>query len=203
MALCQLDNDYAVGTCGAVTPACEVCLQDVQDIDYFATDLPHLRGELRIRGPSTFKSYFGNESETSKALDPDGWFHTGDICSVDERGRFRLIDRLKDFRKLSHGEYISPERIEKFTSGITPGSLPITSIVAFIGVDPESFTDLASKVTGDAVDRGNIDSLLKALENRNAVKVAIEVLGKVVKESKSNFYGRVRLVKLMLDPLTL
>lgn len=89
-----------------------------------------------------------------------------------------------------------------FISEIAPGSLPFTSIKAFIAVDPESFTDLASKVTGDAVDRGNIDSLLKALENRNAVKVAIEVLGKVEKESKSNLYGRVGFVKLMLDPLT-
>ena len=75
--------------------------------------------------------------------------------------------------------------------------------MAFIGVDPEPFTDLASKVTGDAVDPGNIDSLLKALENKNAVKVAIEVLGTVWKESKSNLYGRVGLVKLMLDPSTL
>ncbi|EXL69408.1 long-chain acyl-CoA synthetase [Fusarium oxysporum f. sp. conglutinans race 2 54008] len=160
MALCRLDNGYAVDTCGAVTPACEACLQDVRDIDYFSTDLPHLRGELRIRGPPTSKSYFGNEPETSKALDPDGWFHTGDICSVDERGRLRLIDRLKDFCKLSRGGYISPELIENIY-------LRNCSWFAAVYVH-------RGLHRGGAVDPGNIDSLLKALENRNTVKVAIE-----------------------------
>ena len=210
-ALCQLDNDYTFGTCGAVTPACEVCLQDVPDMDYFATDLPHPRGELLIRGHSVFRCYFKNENETSNALDPDGWFHTGDICSVDERGRFRVIDRLKNFLKLSHGEYISPEKIENVY--LSNCSWPAVAyvhgdphqhcLVGLMGVDPGAFADFVSKVTGEAVDPRNFESLLEAMEQRKVVNAALDSLNEVSRKFKFNSYERVRSIKLMLDPFTL
>lgn len=208
--LCQLDKDYQVGTCGAVTPACEVCLQDIPDMDYFATDLPHPRGELLIRGPSIFECYFKNEAETSAAKDPDGWFRTGDVCSVDECGRFRIIDRRKSFLKLSHGEYISPERIENtylancswMASAYVHGDFHQHCLVGLIGVAPNEFADFASETLGEAVDPLNVDSLHMVLANPKVVNRALEALDKVGKKCQFNSYERVRSIKLMLDPFT-
>ena len=209
--LCQLDGDYAVGSCGAVTPACEVCLQDVPDMEYLVTDLPHPRGELLIRGPSIFREYFKNGAETSKALGADGWFHTGDICSVNELGQFRIIDRRKNFLKLSHGEYISPERIENVYLSNCPwlatayvhGDPHQDCLVGLFGVAPDAFTVFASKVIGETIDPANIDSLRGALDNEKVVAAVLDALDKVGRGSKFNSYERVRSVKLMLDPFTL
>ena len=88
IALVQIQGDMSAGNCGAVAPTTELCLMDVPDMEYLSTDKPHPRGELLIRGPTVFKEYYKNEAETKKAMTEDGWFRTGDICSVDETGSF-------------------------------------------------------------------------------------------------------------------
>ena len=120
IALAQLEGDFSAGNCGAVTPCTELCLMDVPDMEYLSTDKPHPRGELLIRGPTVFKQYYKNDAETKKSFTEDGWFRTGDICSIDELGRFRIIDRVKNVLKLAQGEYISPERIENVYLGNLP-----------------------------------------------------------------------------------
>ncbi|KAK5239972.1 medium-chain fatty acid-CoA ligase faa2, partial [Cryomyces antarcticus] len=112
VSLAQLEGDFSSGNCGAVAPSTEACLLDVPDMEYMSTDQPHPRGELLLRGPTRFREYFRNPAETEKAILPDGWFRTGDICSIDGMGRVRVIDRVKNVLKLAQGEYISPERIE-------------------------------------------------------------------------------------------
>jgi acyl-CoA synthetase (AMP-forming)/AMP-acid ligase II len=53
-------------------------------------------GELLVRGYTVMKGYFGEESETAATIDADGWLHTGDIGVMDEEGRVRITDRIKD-----------------------------------------------------------------------------------------------------------
>ena len=95
VAIGQLVQDNTAGSCGGPAMPVEVCLRSVPEMDYTVEDKPHPRGELLIRGPILFREYFREPEMTRAAIDEEGWFATGDICSVDEYGKFSIIDRVK------------------------------------------------------------------------------------------------------------
>lgn len=53
-------------------------------------------GEIVVRGYNVMSGYFENEAETQKAIDSEGWLHTGDVGIMDEQGNIRITDRIKD-----------------------------------------------------------------------------------------------------------
>ncbi|KAJ4369633.1 medium-chain fatty acid-CoA ligase faa2 [Neocucurbitaria cava] len=211
VALVQHEDDFTSGTCGGVTPNAECALLDVPDMEYLSTDKPHPRGELLIRSSTLFKEYLKNEEETKKAIDADGWFHTGDICSVDERGRFKIVDRRKNVLKLAQGEYISPERIENvylancgwLASAYVHGDSHQSFLVAIFGVAPDLFPQFASKVLGEKIAEGDVEKLKEVLSNKKIEKAVLKELDRVGRKSKFNSYERVRSVRLFLDPFTI
>jgi fatty-acyl-CoA synthase len=69
-------------------------------------------GEIVTRGYHVMKEYFDNPAATRAAIDADGWLHTGDLGSVDERGYFRIEGRLKEMI-IRGGENIYPREIEQ------------------------------------------------------------------------------------------
>jgi len=71
-------------------------------------------GDLLVRGPWTAKAYFRSEETT--ALTHDGWFHTGDVCTIDPQGYMTITDRSKDVIK-SGGEWISSIDLENTAAG--------------------------------------------------------------------------------------
>jgi len=66
-------------------------------------------GELWIRGKNMMDCYVGGD-ETG--FDEDGWFHTGDLVSIDEKGMLRITGRIKEIIVLSNGENVSPAELE-------------------------------------------------------------------------------------------
>ena len=68
-------------------------------------------GEILVRGPSVFQSYWNKPEETGDAF-VDGWFKTGDIGKIDEDGFLYVTDRKKDLLKTSGGKFIAPQPIE-------------------------------------------------------------------------------------------
>jgi len=68
--------------------------------------------EILVRGPSVMKGYYNQPEETAKVIDEEGWYHTGDVGSVDEDGHFYVTDRIKDLFKLSNGKYVAPLQVE-------------------------------------------------------------------------------------------
>ena len=95
------------------------------------------RGEIAIKGPQVMAGYWQRPDETAKVMTPDGYFKSGDIGVVDERGYFKVVDRKKDMILVS-GFNVYPNEIEDVVA-MLPGVLEC----AAVGVPDEK--------TGEAV----------------------------------------------------
>ena len=69
-------------------------------------------GELLIRGPNVMKGYYKMPERTAKAIDPEGWFHTGDRGTIDADGYVWVTGRASRTIVLSSGKKIAPEELE-------------------------------------------------------------------------------------------
>ncbi|HEX8747868.1 MAG TPA: long-chain fatty acid--CoA ligase [Pyrinomonadaceae bacterium] len=90
-------EDNQVGSVGLVFPGLEVKIAE--------------DGEIVVRGPNIMRGYYGKPEETAEVL-KDGWFATGDVGRMDERGHLYITDRKKDLFKLSNGKYVAPQLVE-------------------------------------------------------------------------------------------
>lgn len=88
---------------------------------YFGTVGPVVRngtlkfgpdGEILFKGPNVMKGYWNRPDATAEVLEPDGFFHTGDIGELIEGKYLKITDRKKEIFKTSQGKYIAPQRIE-------------------------------------------------------------------------------------------
>lgn len=210
VGMVQYRDDYSTGNLGALMPFLEACLESAPDLEYTVDDKPNPRGELLLRGPILFRGYYKNDEETKKTLDPDGWFHTGDICEIDNLGRFKIIDRKKNVLKLAQGEYISPERIENVYLGSTNlfqmayvhGDPQQSYLVAIFGIDPVPFAAYASKVLQREVSATDLVALKATANDPRVKKAVLKLLDDVGKKAKFNSYEKVRNCYFDIEPFS-
>jgi acyl-CoA synthetase (AMP-forming)/AMP-acid ligase II len=121
------DAETIASTSGCAIPGVEVKCVD-PDGKEVARGEP---GELLVRGYNVMKGYFEDDAETAKAIDAEGWLHTGDIALMDERGYLRITDRIKDMY-IAGGFNCYPAEIENlmFGSGLF-------AQVAIVGIPDE------------------------------------------------------------------
>ncbi|EON24357.1 MULTISPECIES: AMP-dependent synthetase/ligase [Nocardioides] len=160
-------DENRIGTVGRPMPGSEVKIGDGD--------------EVLLRGPHIMDGYHNLPEETAKALDADGWLHTGDKGSLDADGFLTITGRIKELFKTSGGKYIAPPAIESKFKAICPYASQFmvfgaerNYVIALITLDPDamagwaaengqegaSYTDLVrsdavKKMVGDYVDELN------------------------------------------------
>ena len=130
-------NAYRFGTVGWTLPQTQVKIAE--------------DGEILLRGPGIMNGYHDLPDATAEAIEPDGWFHTGDIGELDAEGFLRITDRKKDMFKTSQGKYVAPSAISAQFKGICPFASEIIVYgegkpycVALVSLDADGLKDWAA-----------------------------------------------------------
>lgn len=101
---------------------------------------PGKQGEQWSRGPHAFIGYLGEPELTAKALDADGWYHSGDLATVAEDGSVRIVGRIKDMI-IRGGQNISAREVEDILL-----EHPACQIVSVVGIPDERLGELCCAV---------------------------------------------------------
>ncbi len=95
---CYEDEGWSLGSIGTPIPGWEVKIGE--------------NNEILVRGKMMLQGYFNKPEDTARAIDAEGWFHTGDCGEINEKGQLFMTDRIKDLFKTSNGKYIAPQMLE-------------------------------------------------------------------------------------------
>jgi long-chain acyl-CoA synthetase len=117
-----VNNTQFNGTIGLPLPSTELALLD----DAGNPVPPGQPGEIVVRGPQLMAGYWQRPDETVRAMTADGFFRTGDIGTMDERGYFRIVDRKKDMILVS-GFNVYPNEVEDVLTQL-PGVLECAAV---------------------------------------------------------------------------
>ncbi|MGW0894955.1 acyl-CoA synthetase [Saccharopolyspora sp. NPDC002578] len=156
-----LDREHATGKIGSAgVPS---FFTDVRVVGESGRDVdPREHGEVLVSGPNVMPGYWGLPAETAEVL-RDGWFHSGDVATVDADGYVYIVDRLKDMF-ISGGENVHPAEVENAVHGF-----PGVAACAVIGVPDAKWGEVGRAVVvpapGTTIDPA---ALLEYLRGRLA-----------------------------------
>ena len=103
--ICYSDYaSFAKGSCGRAALH--------QEVRIVSPDPENVPGEILTKGPNVLLGYYKNEDATRAAIDEDGWFHTGDLGTMDAEGNVFIKGRSKNMLLGSNGQNIYPEELE-------------------------------------------------------------------------------------------
>lgn len=175
------DGERRPGTVGRALPG--VGLRIVRD-DGAPCAVDEI-GHVQVRGPGVFAGYWQMPEKTAEEFTADGWFRTGDVGRVDDRGCLTLIGRSKDLI-ISGGFNVYPAEVEGFLN-----ELPGVGESAVIGVPHPDFGEAVVAVVTPRAPPPDPEALIRALKGRIAgFKVPKRVI--VAAELPRNAMGKVQ-----------
>ncbi len=156
--------------------------------------------ELLIKSPGVMMGYWNNHAATAEAIDPDGWFHTGDQARIDEKtGHVYITGRLKDILIMSNGEKIPPTDIENaivmdplydHAMMLGEGEAYLSAVLV---LNSEQWVHIAQEHNLDPFDKNNLQD--KVIHNH-----IVRHLRTVLHDFPG--YAKIRKVILTLEPWT-
>jgi malonyl-CoA/methylmalonyl-CoA synthetase len=176
------DGERRGGTVGFPLPGVSVRVRDDKGHELAAGEI----GGIEVKGPNVFKGYWRMPEKTKEEFTDDGWFKTGDVGKIDERGYVVIVGRSKDLI-ITGGYNVYPAEIEGYLN-----EMPGVAESAVIGVPHADFGEAVVAVVV-AKDGKSLDStsLVSELKSRIAnFKVPKQVF--VVNELPRNAMGKVQ-----------
>ena len=183
--ICYADwHEFAPGSCGRAVKHMEVRID--------SPDPRKIPGEILARGLNVMLGYYKNEEATSDTIDADGWYHTGDLGTMDSEGNVFINGRSKNMLLGANGQNIYPEEIEDKLN-----SLPMVvesivvqrdnKFVALIHPDLDEARNMnfSQKDLEDIMEqnRNTLNQQLPAYEKISEVEIYEEEFAKTPKKS--------------------
>jgi long-chain acyl-CoA synthetase len=145
-------------------------------------------GEVLLKGPHIFRGYRHNPDATAEAIDPDGWFHSGDLGELDDDGFLRITGRKKDILVTAGGKNVAPAVLEDRIRAhhlisqcmVVGDGRPY--IAALITLDPEALPAWAEQHGKQGVSTAELaeDAVLRA-----EIQAAVDEANKAVSRAES------------------
>ena len=160
--ICYADyHDFVPGSCGKAVVHMEVRID--------SSDPENIPGEILARGTNVMLGYYKNEEATRQTIDAEGWYHTGDLGTVDADGNVFIKGRSKDMLLSANGQNIYPEEIEdKLNSmALVSESVVIQKGDKLIGLVHPDYDEVAAMRLGH-------DDVMEVMEqNRQALNAVM------------------------------
>ena len=183
--ICYRDwHTFAPGSCG------RAALHQKVEID--SPDPRRIPGEILTKGPNVMLGYYKNPEATAETIDQNGWYHTGDLGTMDEDGNVYINGRSKNMLLGPNGQNIYPEEIEdKLNSmAMVLESIVVqrdTKLVALVHPDMDEakkmgFTDEDLKNIMEQ-NRNGLNEMIPAYEKITEIEIHEEEFEKTPKKS--------------------
>jgi acyl-CoA synthetase (AMP-forming)/AMP-acid ligase II len=183
------------GSIGPAVPNTECRIVDVATGQDAPAGEP---GELCIRGPQVMKGYLNNPQATARAIDPDGWLHTGDIARAEEDGSLRIVDRLKEMIKYK-GYQIAPAELEALL--LTHPAIADAAVIPLPDEDagqlPKAFIVPSGPITAEEVTRFVAERVAPYKKLR-----AVEIIEEIPKSPSGKILRRVLIERQRTAPVS-
>ena len=175
---------FAIGSCGKAAYH--------MDVEIDSPDPRNIPGEILTRGLNVMLGYFKNPEATAETIDKDGWYHTGDLGTMDDEGNIYINGRSKNMLLGPNGQNIYPEEIEDKLNSMTlvVESIVVqrdTKLVAIVYPDYDEAKNL--NFTEDDIrnvmeqNRNGLNNIIPAYEKISEIEIRKEEFEKTPKRS--------------------
>ena len=175
-------KEFAASSCG--------CPVDDMEVHILSDDPQNIPGEIITRGKNVMLGYYKNEEATQQVIDKDGWYHTGDLGTMDEKQNIFIRGRIKNMLLGAGGQNIYPEEIEDKLNSMPmiAESLVVQDgdkLVAMIYPDQDEVVNFSQEELEAVMDqnRENLNAQLPAYSRISRIVLRDEEFQKTPKKS--------------------